>query len=103
MSIYYVAIKQYFLGNFQRPNFLWISKPFLVEKNSIYDNDMTAKIEFFQLREDANLKTDLTREDIGKFWVGIQNEYPVLSIKALSFIQFPLTYCYEVGFSSVVS
>ena len=29
--------------------------------------DMAAKIEFFQLREDAHLKADLTRKDIGKF------------------------------------
>ena len=26
------------------------------------------KIEFFQLREDAHLKTDLTKKDTGKFW-----------------------------------
>ena len=44
-----------------------ISKPFLVEENS-YDDDVAAKIEFLQLHEDARFKTDLTREDIGKFW-----------------------------------
>ena len=61
---------------------------------------MVAKMEFFQQRED-----DLTREDIEKLWTDtrIKCEHPILSIKALSFIQFPLTYCSEVGFSSMVS
>ena len=77
---------------------MWISKSFSVEENSIGDHDMAAKIEFLQLSEDARLKTDLTREDIEKFWVDFKNDYPILSIKALSFIQFPSTYCCEVGF-----
>ena len=61
---------------------------------------MIAKMEFLQLRED-----DLTNEDIEKLWTdtSIKYEHPILSIKALSFIQFPLTYCSEVGFSSMVS
>ena len=46
---------------------------------------MAAKIEFLQLREDARLKTNLTREDIGKFWADTRNEYPILSIKAFEF------------------
>ena len=63
---------------------------------------MAAKIEFLQVCEGACLRTDLSRENIGKFWAdaGIKNEYPILSIKALSFIPFPLTFCCEVGFSS---
>ena len=66
---------------------------------------MAAKIEFLPLCKDAHLKTDLTRENTEKFWadIGIQNEYPILSIKALSFIQLPSTYCCEMGFSSMVS
>ena len=35
---------------------------------------MTAKIEFLQLREDARLKTNLTRKDTEKFGADIQNE-----------------------------
>ena len=79
---------------------LWISKPFSGDKSSIYDDDMVAKMEFLQQHED-----DLTREDIGKLWTdtSIKYEHPILSIKALSFIQFPLTYCSKVGFSSMVS
>ena len=79
---------------------MWISKPFSGDESSIYDDDMVAKMEFLQQHED-----DLTREDIGKLWTdtSIKYEHPILSIKALSFIQFPLTYCSEVGFSSMVS
>ena len=80
-----------------------ISRPFSGEKNSIYDDDMKAKIQFLQLREDARIKSDFSREDIRKFWAGVQNEYPILSIKALSFILSPSTYCCEVGFSSIES
>ena len=49
-------------------NFLWISTPFSVIENSIYDDDMAAKIKFLQLLENACLKSDITREDVGKFW-----------------------------------
>ena len=79
---------------------MWISKPFSGDESSIYDDDMVAKMEFLQQHED-----DLTREDIGKLWTdtSIKYEHPILSIKALGFIQFPLTYCSEVGFSSMVS
>ena len=61
---------------------------------------MVAKMEFLLQHKD-----DLTREDIGKLWTdtSIKYEHPILSIKALSFIQFPLTYCSEVGFSTMVS
>ena len=48
---------------------LRISKPFLGDKNSIYDDDMVAKIEFCELRKDARPKTDFTGEAIRKLWV----------------------------------
>ena len=51
----------------------------------ISDDDMTAKIEFLGLGEDSNLKIDFAREDIGNFLVGLQNEYPILSRRALNF------------------
>ena len=65
-----------FSWNFERHNFLWVGKPFLFEENSIYDDDMTAKIEFLQLHKDACLTADLTREDVGKLWAdtSIKNE-----------------------------
>ena len=56
--------------NFERHNFLWISKPFSVEENSNND-DVAAKTEFLQLQKNARPKTDLTRKDIGKFWADI--------------------------------
>ena len=79
---------------------MWISKPFSGGESSIYDDDMVAKMEFPQQHED-----DLTREDTGELWTdtSIKYEHPILSIKALSFIQFPITYSSEVGFSSMVS
>ena len=83
---------------------LWISKPFSVEESSICDDDMAAKIEFLRLREDSSLKVDFAGVDIGNFWAGLQNEYPILSKRALNFlIQFPSTYYCKVGFSTMVS
>ena len=99
-----IAIDRYFPGIEERHNFLWISKPFSVEESSICDDDMAAKIEFLRLREDSSLKTDFAGVDIGNFWAGLQNEYPILSKRALNFlIQFPPTYYCEVGFSAMVS
>ena len=98
-----IAIDRYFPGIEERHNFLWISKPFSVEESSICDDDMAAKIEFLRLREDSSLKTDFAGVDIGNFWAGLQNEYPILSKRALNFlIQFPSTYYCEVGFSAMV-
>ena len=54
------------------------------EESCISDDDMTAKIEFLGLHEDLNLKIDFATEDIGKLWVGLQNEYPILSRRALN-------------------
>ena len=65
---------------------------------------MAAKIEFLRLREDLSLKIDFAGVDIGNFWAGLQNEYPILSKRSLNFlIQFPSTYYCEVGFSAMVS
>ena len=79
-----IAIDRYFPEIEERHNFLWISQPFLVEENSICDDDMAAKIEFLQLREDSNFKTGFT-EDIGSFWNGIHKEYPILLKKSIKF------------------
>ena len=79
-----IAINRYFPGIEERHNFLWITQPFSVEENSIRDDDMAAKLEFFQLREDSSLKTGFT-EDIRSFWAGIHKEYPILSKRALNF------------------
>ena len=79
-----IAIDRYFPGIEERHNFLWIRQSFSVEENSIHDNDMAAKIEFLQLREDLSLKTGFT-EDIGSFWAGIHKEYPILSKKNIEF------------------
>ena len=99
-----IAIIRYFPGIEERHNFLWINKPFSVEESSICDDDMAAKIEFLRLREDSSLKIDFAGVDIGNFWAGLQNEYPILSKRALNFlIQFPSTYYCEVGFSTMVS
>ena len=65
---------------------------------------MVAKIEFLRLREDSSLKTDFAGVDKGNFWAGLQNEYPILSKRALNFlIQFPSTSYCEVEFFAMVS
>ena len=81
-----IAIDRYIPGIEERHNPLWINKPFSVEESSICDDGMATKIEFLRLREDSNLKTDFAWVDIGSFWAGLQNEYPILSKRALNFL-----------------
>ena len=80
------AIERHCLGIKKRHNFLWISKPFLVEENSICDDDDNGKkTESVGLREDLSFKADFTGKDIGNFWAGFQIKYFILLKKALSF------------------
>ena len=66
-SICYVASKQLFLGILTDIIFCGLPSHFQLKK-TLCDDDMAAKIEFLQQHENARFKTDLTREDIGKFW-----------------------------------
>ena len=50
-----IVIDWYFPKIEEQHNFLWIIQPFSVEENSISNDDMAAKIEFLQLREDLRL------------------------------------------------
>ena len=60
----YVAIKQYFPGIFNDNLCCGLASHFQMQKIFVIMIIMIAKTEFLQLREDARLKTDLTR----KFW-----------------------------------
>ena len=81
-----IVINRYFPKIEEQHNFLCISQPFSVEENSICNDDMAAKIEFLQLRNDLSLKTGFP-EDIGSFWAGIYKEYPIFFLKrALNFL-----------------
>ena len=48
--------------------FCGLASHFQLKKTLFMMMILAAKIEFLQLRGDAHLKTDLTREDIGRFW-----------------------------------
>ena len=63
-------MKQHYHGISSNIIFCGLANHFQSKKPlfQIYDDDMTAKIEFLQLHKNARPKTDLTRKDIGKFW-----------------------------------
>ena len=104
LNAVFTAIEQYFLDIERRHQDLWISKSFSIEESCICDDDMAAKVEFLEQREDSRLEIDFATIDIGNFWLSIQHEYPIISRKTLSFlIQCSSTYCCEVGFSTMAS
>lgn len=81
-----------------------IYKPFSVKDSAISDTDVGAKVEFPQICEDSQLKVDLTEQELPTFWAKVQDDCPILSMRALTMlIQSPLTYRCEVEFSAVVT
>ena len=108
ISVHLVAvidsIDKYFPGLDERARDSWIMKPFSVEEGIIPDADVTVKLEFVSLREDLQLKTECAEQEVQTFWVRIQEEYQILSKKALGLlIQAPTTYRCEAGFSAMVA
>ena len=64
---------QYFLGILSDIIVCGLASHFQYKKTlfTMMISDMAAKIKFLQLCENARLKTDLTRENIGKFCANI--------------------------------
>lgn len=97
------AIDNYFPGLDERACDSWIMKPFSVGEGTIPDSDVAAKLEFVSLREDLQLKTDFSEQEVQTFWARVQRDYPILSKKALALlVQAPTTYRCEAGFSAMV-
>ena len=55
--------------------------------------------EFIELLSDGNLKLQLTNQPPNKFWISVQNVYPLLAREALKkLLPFATTYLCETGF-----
>ncbi|XP_068225357.1 protein FAM200A-like [Palaemon carinicauda] len=82
----------------------WIYRPFSVKDSAISDTDVAAKVEFYQIREDSQLRVDFAEQKLPKFWAKLKDHCPILSMRALTMlIQSPSTYRCEVGFSAMVA
>ena len=69
----------------------------------IADSDTAAKLKFLSIREDKTLEVDYQNEELTTFWAKLENEYPILSQRALNvLVPFTTTYCCEAGFSALV-
>uniref|UniRef100_UPI00358E7286 protein FAM200C-like n=1 Tax=Myxine glutinosa TaxID=7769 RepID=UPI00358E7286 len=81
----------------------WIVRPFFVEDGAISDTDVAAKVEFYRIREDAQLKRDFMEQELTTFWLKVK-DCPVLLKRALTLlVQSPSTYRCEAGFSNMVT
>ena len=97
------AIESYFPGLDDRSRDAWIVRPYSVEEGAINDTDVAAKVEFFRIREDAQLQSDFMEQELVTFWLKVK-DCPLLSRRALPLlVQSPSTYRCEAGFSAMVT
>ena len=63
---------------------------------------MAAKVDFYRICEDAQLKSDFMEQELATFWQKVK-DCPVLSKRALTLLVLsPSTYRCEAGFSTMV-
>ena len=98
------AIERYFPRLDDRSRDEWIVRPSVrVEDGAISDTDVAAKVEFYRICEDAQLKSDFMEQELVTFWLKVK-DCPVLSKRALTLlVQSPSTYRCEAGFSTRVT
>ncbi|XP_076308462.1 protein FAM200A-like [Tachypleus tridentatus] len=83
---------------------VWIFRPFSVKESTIIDTDVAVKVECLQIREDTHMKVDFSEQELPTFWAKLKDDYPLLSMRALTMlIQSPSTYRCEAGFSAVMA
>ncbi|XP_068210578.1 protein FAM200A-like [Palaemon carinicauda] len=98
------AIESYFPGLNDRCTDAWIYRPLSVKDSAISDTDVAAKVEFYQIREDSQLKVDFAEQELPTFWAKVKDYCPILSMRALTMlIQSLSTYWCEVEFSAMVA
>uniref|UniRef100_UPI00358E5144 protein FAM200C-like n=1 Tax=Myxine glutinosa TaxID=7769 RepID=UPI00358E5144 len=97
------TIERYFPGLDDCSRDEWIVRPFSVEDSAISDTDVSAKVEFYRICEDAQLKSDFMEQEFATFWLKVK-DCPVLSKRAVTLlVQSPSTYRCEAGFSTMVT
>lgn len=97
------SIESYFPRLDDRSRDVWIIRPLSIEDGAISDTDVTAKVEFYQICEDVQLKSGFMEQELATSRLKVK-DCPVLSKKALILlVQSPSTYRCEAGFSTMVT
>lgn len=79
---------------------LWVNDPFQTEMPQHFSNEEAEQL--IDISTDLSLKSKFQSQSLFEFWSGIENEFPVLSKKALrAVIPFASSYLCECGFSAV--
>lgn len=98
------SVKHYFPDMDNRHSNSWILRPFTSDANIIKDEDVAAKVEFLELRENTTCRVEFQNYDLSTFWQKAGAEYPILANRALKMlIPFATTYRCESGFSTLVT
>ena len=78
--------------------------PFVRAFRHILITDVAAKVEFYRIREDAQLKSDFMEQELATFWLKVKDCPILLSKRALTLlVHSPSTYRCEAGFSAMVT
>ena len=67
----------------------WIVRPFSVEDGAISDTDVAANVEFYRIREDAQLTSDFMEQELATFWLKVK-DCPIHSKRALTLLDGPV-------------
>lgn len=94
---------QNYFGSEELQRDTWIRNPFLVDLDSIPDEDMT-KDDLIDLRHRELIKSEFCTKDLAEFWCSMMEGYPALAKRALqSILPFVTTYLCEAGFSTLLT
>lgn len=78
----------------------WVNDPFQTEMPENFSNEEAEQL--IDISTDLSLKSKFQSQSLFEFWNGIDNEFPLLSKKALrAVIPFASSYLCECGFSAV--
>lgn len=78
----------------------WVNDPFQTEMPQHFSNEEAEQL--IDISTDLSLKSKFQSQSLFEFWSGIENEFPLLSKKALrAVIPFASSYLCECGFSAV--
>ena len=99
-----ISFKGYFnMDNLLKEGETWIRNPFLVDLNSICDEDLN-KDDLIDLRANELLRIEFNSKTGEQFWCSQRQTYPSLAKQACNaLIPFVTTYLCEAGFSALVT
>ena len=82
----------------------WMFSTFSVEGSVTGDSEVVTKVNFLIFREDSQLNIDFSEQELHAFWMKLKEDYPVLSIRALTMLlQSPSAYRCKTACSAMVT